>query len=77
MYVVAEVLAEHDMLVGLSEEHPLNIAANGSDDISGLQSPFSQASYEASMAKTSECIAILNSFTRDWRYTANPGIALR
>ena len=73
----ADVLAQHDLFARLSSEHPLDIATGGSGDTSGLQAPFSQASYEGSMAGNSEYTAGINIFWHDWKYTATPGVPLR
>jgi hypothetical protein len=61
----------------ISAESPLNIAANRSAETSGLQAPFAQGSYDASMSKNSEYTAGINIFWHDWHYTATPGIPLR
>ena len=75
--VVADVLAQHDLFAGLPQAHPLDIATGGSGDTSGLQAPFSQASYEGSMAGNSEYTAGINVLWHDWKYTATPGVPLR
>ena len=75
--VVLAVLNASDLLAEISSDNPLNIAANGSAEASGLQAPFSQGSYEASMSKNSEYTVGINIFWHDWNYTATPGIPFR
>ena len=77
LHVALAVLGASNLLAEISTESPLNIAANGSAEASGLQAPFAQGSYETSMSKNSEYTAGINIFWHDWNYTATPGIPLR
>ena len=77
LHVDLVVLGASDLLTDLSAECPLNVAAHGSVEPSGLQATFSQASYEASMTRNSEYTTGINIFWHDWNYTATPGIPLR
>ena len=52
--VALAVLNASDLLAEISAESPLNIVAQGSAEPSGLQAPFAQASYDASMTMNSE-----------------------
>ncbi|MFM7988820.1 MAG: hypothetical protein ACKPKO_56845, partial [Candidatus Fonsibacter sp.] len=49
----------------------------GSNEVSGVQTPFSQSAYETSMSDNSEYTAGANIFWHTWNYTANPGTPLR
>ncbi|MFM7986593.1 MAG: hypothetical protein ACKPKO_45490, partial [Candidatus Fonsibacter sp.] len=73
----ALAIATCDLFAAISAESPLHIAAHGSAKVSGVQAPFSQASYEASTSKNSEYTAGANIFWHYWNYTATPGIPLR
>jgi len=77
LHAALAVLSASDLLADISTENPLHIAANGSAEASGLQAPFAQGSYEASVSKNSEYTAGINIFWHDCNYTATPGIPLR
>ena len=78
MHVALAVLHANDLLADMCAESPLHVAVDSSvEGASGLQSPFAQGSYEASMSKNSEYTAGINIFWHDWNYTATPGIPLR
>ena len=63
LHVVVAVLGASSLLAEISAESPLNIAANGSAESSGLQAPFAQGSYDVSMRKNSEYTAGVNIFS--------------
>ena len=65
------------LIAEIRADNPVNIAANSSAEACGLQAPFSQGSYEASMRQNSEYTVGINIFWHDWKYTATPGIPLR
>jgi len=77
LHVALAVLSASDLLADISAESPLHIAANGSAEASGLQAPFAQGSYEASIIKNSEYTTGVNIFWHSWNYTATPGLPLR
>ena len=52
LHVALAVLSSSDLLAEISAESALNIAANGSAEASGLQAPFAQGSYDASLVGT-------------------------
>ena len=71
LHVGLAVLNASDLLAEISAESPLNIAANGSAEATGLQARFAQGSYDASMSKNSEYTAGINIFWHDWNFTAS------
>ena len=77
LHVALAVLNASDLFAEISAESPLNIAANGSAEASGLQAPFAQGSYKASMIKNPEYTVGINIFWHYWNYTATPGTPLR
>jgi hypothetical protein len=77
LHAALAVLSACDLLADISTESPLNMAAKNLAEASGLQAPFAQGSYDASMSKNSEYTAGINIFWHDWNYTAIPGIPLR
>jgi len=77
VHAALAVLHACDLLADMCAESPLHIAVDSSAEASGLQAPFAQGSYEASMSKNSEYTAGINIFWHDWNYTATPGIPLR
>ena len=77
VHAALAVLHACDLLADMSAESPLHIAVNSSAEACGLQAPFAQGSYEASMSKNSEYTVGINIFWHDWNYTATPGIPLR
>jgi hypothetical protein len=76
LHAALAVLSASDLLAEISAENPLNIAANGSAEASGLQAPFAQGSYDVSMRKNSEYTAGINIFWHDWHYAATPSMPL-